>query len=885
MIRKLVIHKLNFFLLFFSWSFFCFSQNNSLAQIQQKAKNALKNEQKDSAFYYDQLLLKEAEKQDSAEYKHNAYVQLGDLYYKQNKKDEALKNYYNALRIAKETKDLLKQARVLNVIAGFYYEEKSNAEALRLYREELVCRQKIGDSIILTHTYLNLSTVFRKFKEFDSAVAMLNKAKTITAKKRDKKLPAYLYEAIAAYYFSLYTKVEPIVSYRDSAEVNWKKAYKLWKSIGLPDNAIQPLFNLGYVYYTKQDYKQALENYLQVKSIIDSLNIPSKKITLYGNLGELYYDMGNFKEAADLFRAVHEINDSLQKDELKKYAIKTEKQYQLENKDKTILEQKLELSQNQKQIYFYILLFITALVIAIAIFIYFAFKRNVSKKVNEAKEKFFSNVMHEVRTPLSMIQAPLKTLRPKINDEEGKYYLDLAERNINRLNELINQMLDVSKIESAAYKLSPSVGNLDLFFSELVFNFEKLALEKNINFISSIQLTTSVLVYDKDALEKLVSNLLSNAIKYTAANGTVGITVCAEDAQEKVKLSIDVWDTGIGIAKNEQVKIFDRFFRSDRSSSKVAGVGIGLSLVKDLVAAFKGKIEFTSEEKKGTTFHVELLLNHPEVTPTEQLEAYSKEDKPLVLLVEDDTDIIEFLSTFLISRNYSVIKAQNGIAANALLLNMSPDMIITDLMMEGMDGLTFVKQVRSNKGLDHIPIIVLSAKASGQTRVEVLNAGAHAFIAKPFLPEELFSVISNQIELLAHQKNELQKNIQSQKPDLKAEDKFSSIEPYTQKLFDLIFKHLDNSELSVELLADLMATNRSHFQRKIKKLTGYSPSELIKLVRLQKAKEFLLAKKGNITEVSDLCGFSSQSYFTKCFSQHFGYSPTQIFDHHELPKG
>ncbi|MCE3260670.1 MAG: integral rane sensor hybrid histidine kinase, partial [Bacteroidetes bacterium] len=386
----------------------------------------------------------------------------------------------------------------------------------------------------------------------------------------------------------------------------------------------------------------------------------------------------------------------------------------------------------------------------------------------------------------------------------------------------------------------------------------------------------ALLVYDKDALEKIITNLLSNAIKYTKPKGSVGLNIHSEDKEDLSLLSIEVWDTGIGIPQAEQSRIFDRFFRSESSVNKASGVGIGLSLVKDLVDAHEGKISFTSEPGKGTRFVVELQLKRP-AQIEEGVVAVSENEKPLILLIEDDEDILEFVGS-LFKTKYEVVKARNGNLAKMLLKNITPDLIVTDLMMDEMDGLTFIKEIKANKGLNHIPVIVLSAKSSGQTRVETLNAGAQAFISKPFLPEELNSVITNQIELITRIKKEFKSKVETQTPDQTPEEKFSSSEPYTQKLFDLIFKQLDNPELSVESLADQMATNRSHFQRKIKSLTGYSPSELIKLIRLEKSLQFLLAKKGNITEVAYMSGFSSQSYFTKCFTQHFGYSPTQALE-------
>jgi two-component system, sensor histidine kinase ChiS len=873
------------------------AQNERLTRLSDKMKRTYKSGQGDSALFYSRQLFAEAEKAGSAKYQVRAEFYKAKVLAEGHRLKEAFDAYFLALRKSRESGETEQEGHILEDIAQLYFEQRNYPEARRFFQEQISHRLRAGDSVKLANTLLNISMLYRRSEGYDSAAVLLERVRKIAFAKKDSMLLAHYFDSHAGYFFSVFVEGNKINDYgndpdlwnrnfkftnlRDSAEIYWQKAFSIWRAEKHIQHAIQPLFNLGYLYHTKKDRARALKHYLAASQIADSLHLDAKRISLYGNLAELYYDMASYRQSADFFRKYLELKDSVQKSELKAYSVQLEKQYQLENKSQTILKQELELSrknekinQQRKQIYFYLLIFIVLLFALAAIVFYINFNKRVNRKIDEAKEKFFTNIMHEIRTPLSMIQAPLKTLKPKLNDEESRYYIQLAEKNVFRLNELINQMLDVSRMQNSSYRLNESVGTLALFFSDIIHSFEKLATEKNISFVSEISGGDALLIYDKDALEKILSNLLSNAIKYTPNNGTVGLTVNREDGDEASRLLMDVWDTGIGIPKQEQAKVFDRFFRSGKSANKTSGVGIGLSLVKDLVTAHKGNIVFTSEENKGSRFTVELILKHPEKPGTVPPQL-SEGNKPVILLIEDDMDILDFTGNFLRSKNLETVKAKNGKEAKTLLKNITPDLIVTDLMMDELDGLSFIKEIRSNKGLNHIPVIVLSAKSAGQTRVEVLSAGAQAFLSKPFLPEELFSVISNQLELISKIRKELKGRIEAPEADLAPEKKFSSSEPYTQKLFDLIFKNLDNSELSVEILADLMATNRSHFQRKIKSLTGYSPSELVKFIRLEKSKEFLLAKKGNITEVAYMCGFSSQSYFTKCFTQHFGYSPTQ----------
>ncbi|MCE3226291.1 MAG: integral rane sensor hybrid histidine kinase [Bacteroidetes bacterium] len=875
-----------------------FAQEVSLKQLSALARNSYAGEDYDSALYYSGRMVARAEKVDSTKYIIRGHYIQGNIYLERKNTKDALEHLFTALKVCKKVKNEIEyEGYILNRIGSIYFTQKNYAAAKSFFKEEVQLKHMSGDSVKVANALLNMSAQYWRLGEYDSAAILLKRAGIIAANQGDSILMANYVSTHANYFFGKFLKENNLIktdgnlmwkdnykstNLRDSAEYYWKRALKLWSVIGGPEDMINPLFNLGYSYQTRRAHQAALNNYLIAKKIADSLKMTGKKLTLYGNIAEVYYDLGKYKESADNLRILFELKDSLQEKEISNYSEKLARQYQMET-NRTLVEQDLrlnlqnsEIAEQQKRIYLYVLIFIVLILVIIGIMVYINFNKRVTKKVEEAKEKFFTNIMHEIRTPLSMIQAPLKTLKPKVQDEESLYYINLAEKNVVRLNELINQMLDVSKIDSATYKLNKTVGNLDLFLKETITSFEKLATEKDINFISSVNLSDTLLVFDKDALEKIITNLLSNAIKYTKAKGSVGLNFNSEEKEDSSKLTIEVWDTGIGIPISEQPKIFDRFFRSESSINKASGVGIGLSLVKDLVDAYGGKINFTSEENKGTKFVVELTLKHPEQL-AEQVAVSAESDKALIMLIEDDEDILDFVGNLLKSQ-YEIVKARNGNLAKMLLKNITPDLIVTDLMMDELDGLSFIKEIKTNKGLNHIPVIVLSAKSSGQTRVEVLNAGAQAFMTKPFLPEELNSVITNQIELITGIKKEFKSKVETEKPDQTPEEKFSSSEPYTQKLFDLIFKQLDNSELSVESLADQMATNRSHFQRKIKSLTGYSPSELIKLIRLEKSKQFLLAKKGNITEVAYMCGFSSQSYFTKCFTQHFGYSPTQAVE-------
>lgn len=838
-----------------------------------------KSKQFDSALAACNRLLSEAEKQSDLFYVISAYNTKASIYLSTNKTKEGIELFYKTLKLCKDPIYNKQKAYIYNKLGTLNYDQGNIAVAKAQFRAEIDIRKAIGDLIPLANCYINLSSIHRALKEYDSSAVYLGEAARVVNTTKNQELSGYYYNAKAIHFHSYYRR-DSLEAQLDSALQNYKYSLNIWLKLGNKKEAFRPLFNLGHAYHAKKQYLKALEYYKAAQEIIESLSLVREKITVYGNMSELYYDMKEYKQSADLFRKYIEIKDSVQKAEVKSYALELDKQYETEKQKELIqaqkleiAEQELELSRQSRRIYFALFMIVLIVAIAVLIFIYFNFRKKVKQETEEAKKKFFANVVHEIRTPLSMIQAPLKVLKTRHSSEDDQYNIAIAERNINRLNELVNQMLDISKLESTRYNLNETFGSLELFFTQIVHNYNKIAAEKNIILLHHFNFQNKLALFDKDALEKITGNLLSNAIKYTPANRQVGVDVYTEEAEQGIRLTLTVWDAGVGIPAKDQEKIFTRFYRSNATATTTKGVGIGLSLVKDLVDLLQGTIDMQSKEGNGSTFTVKLILKEG----TEKSSATGKvinENFPLVLLVEDDTEILNFNSNYLSKNGLSVMKTRNGKAALELIDKTLPDIIITDLMMPEMDGATLLKAIRNNENTDHIPVIVLSAKASPESRVEVLKLGAQAYVAKPFLPDELFTLVANQLEILSKKKNDFKEQIAT--PEKKAEEKYVGTEPYTQKLFSLIFKHLDDPDLSVEKLADMMATNRSHFQRKVKAMTGISPSDLIRTIRLEKSKEFLLSKKGNVTEVAYQSGFSSQSYFTKCFTQHFGISPTQM---------
>lgn len=792
---------------------------------------------------------------------------------KQEKK--AVDLYFAALAQCRQPGDSAERAHILGEIGYIYFAQGRYAESKNYYRQEIALLSRIQGKDSVGNQLINLAVMHQSLGEYDSSALALAQVREILSHTHDSAMTGYyLFNMGALYTFR---------SKPDSARILYLQAYDVWKALNNQAQLFKVTFNLGYYYYQKKNFNEAIKYYHLSEAAANQFGSKKDVAHVYGTMAESYAAMGDYRNAYNNLYRYATMNDSLYQSDVNNYILELDTRYQAARSRETIQEQELKLRaanlsvQEQKNnVLIAIIILIGALAFGGAAFVYLTFRSRVQREVDEAKSKFFANVAHEIRTPLSMIQAPLEAARAKTTDAALQTQLDIATRNTVRLNELITQMLDISKLDAARYALHPTAGNITDFVSGLAKQYHAQATEKGITFSAACDDYDLTVLFDRDALEKVISNLAGNAIKYTPAGGAAGIECAVLDKENAPVLQIVVWDSGLGIPASEHQQIFDRFYRSSsRRADGTKGVGIGLSLVRELVLLMNGTLTVTSDVGKGATFTVTCPLATHVASGTGEIPG--QENQQTILLVEDDADILSFNKTLLEEDAYNVWTATNGTEAQNLLSEALPDIVITDLMMPVTDGMALLSAIRANAAWSHLPVIILSAKASLPARVEGMVGGAQAYLAKPFSPAELKALIKNQLSLLADQKARYQ--AKSADPALPVPERFAGTDPFTQQCYKLINEHLDDAQLSVERLAELMNINRSHFQRKIKTLTGYSPSELIKTIRLERAKDMLLRKEGNITEVAYATGFTSQSYFTRCFTEHFGYPPSQASAH------
>ncbi|MBP9152480.1 MAG: response regulator [Flavobacteriales bacterium] len=519
------------------------------------------------------------------------------------------------------------------------------------------------------------------------------------------------------------------------------------------------------------------------------------------------------------------------------------------------------------------------------------------KQLDLVKSDFFSNVTHEFRTPLTLILGHLEQVIPTIKDEQAKKELIVVKRNAKILEKLINQLLDIAKIEADKMDLDLRHGNIVPFMDEIHRSFVSLSLRKGVGLKFNADEETINMDFDPDKIELIFFNLLSNAFKFTD-NGEVSLKVGLAQKDGKDYCKLVVQDTGIGIVDNQVDKVFDRFYQSENSRwRKNKGTGIGLALVKDLVDLHNGKIELKSISGVGTEIVILLPLEQisvkaqadmdiPVLDPIDpdlevtvdfepQKQTLTEEEisaQNIVLVIEDNDDIRNFLRLTL-EPKYRVFEAVDGEKGIEKATEIIPDVIICDVMMPGKDGFEVTKILKKQEKTSHVPIIILTAKAGVENRIAGLETGADAYVPKPFSSEELHARVKNLIENRIKLKEKYSRTLLV-KPQVASEP--SMEEKFLLRVKGVVDKHLDDEHFSVEELSKEVGMSRAQLHRKLIALTGVSASRFVRNYRLEHAYQLLQNKVGTVSEIAYRVGYSSPAYFTKCFTEDYGISPSQV---------
>ena len=519
-------------------------------------------------------------------------------------------------------------------------------------------------------------------------------------------------------------------------------------------------------------------------------------------------------------------------------------------------------------------------------------------EIDRIKTHFFTDIAHEIRTPLSLILGPLESIsKDGISGKRIPGMIEIMKRNTQRLANLVNQLLDISRLDAGKMKITLMEDDIVRCIRILVYEFLSLAESKQIKFIADLPDMIFNTLFDRDKIEKIITNLLSNAFKYTPRNGTVHCIVRIEKGDQSVTpfLMIRVIDTGHGIGKEHQMRIFDRFYRVEGHHETAGyGTGIGLSIVQEFVLLLHGKIKVDSIPDKGSDFSVIIPLGKDHLSPEDYVitkfqpsitenqaivvrpefpESETGKGVPMsrmsLLIIEDNEELRTFIKQTL-DNEYVILEAENGRFGLNIAFTMMPDLVVTDIMMPDIDGLELCTILKKDERTSHIPIIMLTAKATPEDKIAGLKTGADDYIVKPFNIIELTTRISNLLLIrnklkLKYSKFGLLEN--KNKPAESVDDRFML------HVLDIIHSRISDYSFDVSILIENLGMSKTHLTRKLKILTGWSPGTLIRNIRLEKAAELILDKAGNITQIANMVGFSNPSNFTKAFRNYFGISP------------
>ena len=520
-------------------------------------------------------------------------------------------------------------------------------------------------------------------------------------------------------------------------------------------------------------------------------------------------------------------------------------------------------------------------------------KVKVEQQVTDIKLRFFTNISHELRTPLTLIIAPVENiLQTERISQNVRSQLEIVQSNSQRMLRMVNQLLEFRKVQNQKMKLKVQQTLLSNLVEETSMNFKKEAYDKHIHFEIINKASDSTVWVDRGRMDTILWNLLSNAFKFTPAGKNIRVVI--DDKPGFVILSVQ--DEGIGIAPDKRNILFERFSSNNEiNNANTTGTGIGMNLTKELVDLHHGYIEVESEVGKGTTItvllhtgkehfgsDVEFLTDDTTVSkalvePTledrlQSIEQDSQDGKRTILIADDSQDMRNFLVNIM-SRDYHVETACDGAEAKKIILSKPIDLVITDLMMPNVDGLELTQFIKKNPEYDYIPVIMLTAKMAIESRLQALQYGADDYVTKPFEPEYIRARVHNilvQREQLEQSYRQRLMRLEPQKTD----DQVPG-DAFLAKLLDVMDRQMDNNTLTVDELVEEMGMGRTVFFNKLKSMTGLSPVEFIREMRIKRAAQLLEERKFNITEVTYMVGMNDSRYFAKCFKNTYGVTPSE----------
>lgn len=771
---------------------------------------------------------------------------------------------------------------------GDVYSTLGKVEEARVYQEQaLAIFNTSNNEFKQNFIFSKLASIEAQDKNYKKAINYLLES---IAYYKDKKFPineGICYTLLSDVYFESNQIDEAILAGQKGIDLNKRNNYDYGLFLALVSQS-KILYEHGN--YGKSNELAleaealglALKNFSNLKPVYERLYLNSERLDDFENA---YKYSKEHKRVSDTLVAIQNIRDAKELEAQYKNTQQKQEIQLLQSQKELVEEQK----RNQRNLLYAIIGFV--FLAGLVLFILLRNRQKTNQKLKELdtlKSNFFTNISHEFRTPLTLISGPIeKQLENTRLDNTDRKDLEMVQRNSKRLLDLVDQLLDLSKLESGNLNLQVREGDISLLLKSLTAAFQYKAEKANLNYVVDIQDYESGW-FDADAIEKIVLNLLSNAFKYVPKQGMIRFSSAISNGMLEMQIEND---GAIGGAKNMDT-VFNRFYQEDDHAD---GVGIGLALVKELVALYRGTVAVENTVNKTVLFTIMLPVEKHQFSENEILQTTSEDiatmkpivsettiavgeldieldaDAPILLVVEDNEDIRTFVKSAFESE-YRVLEAENGFEGIKLAIETIPDIIISDIMMPKVDGMELCQTLKSDERTSHIPIILLTAKVEEQAQYEGLEMGADDYVLKPFKTKLLQTRVKNMVNSRKQLRNRY-----SQEVVLKPRDiSISRIEEnFIEKLNAILDEHLTDSNFSTEEFSKLLSMSRMQLHRKIKALTGFTASEFVRSQRLHLAATLLKKSDVNVSEICYQVGFNNHSYFTKCFKEAFGCLPSE----------
>lgn len=768
-------------------------------------------------------------------------------------------------------------------------------DAEKLFREVMKYEISEDNPREQAINYANLGAIFEANLQYDSAYAYYQKSMELSkVAKSDIGIGhaqldfGELYEKEGKY---------------DLAKMEYEKAYELMDKTSNKYNWLEACLSIARIHLITSNYAK-FNNYIQ---LAENTANELKSLEHLAAIYKLKYDynlrQGNTQLALQNFTQHIALQDSVRG--IQKATCYMEIRLGHEHNKNALQLQQMEatnkMKQKQRLHTIYVAWLITILSLMILVALYYAYRlrtrsNKILKKLESARSDFFTKVTHEFRTPLTVIQGLNKQIQEKkdLSEKEKIVFREAIERQSNNLLNLVSLLLDIARLKRGSDNPQWKRGDIVAYLHMTAETFRIYASEKGITLLFYSNIDAQEIDFIPSYIDKIINNIISNAIKHTSAGGKIEFIVNKTERHDNINIHIS--DTGEGISEEDLELIFDFFYQSPHSKN-TSGTGIGLAFTKMMVEKMRGKIVVESKVGKGTMFTITLPLKNKRISyipplkdiekqidvmadkkdkatnnETDILEQKDSIEKPLILIVEDNKDVTIYLKA-LLEDKYNVITAWNGEEGIIVAEKHIPDLVITDLMMPVKDGYQFASEMKQNRLLSHIPIIMLTAKTTDEDRIKGLRFGVEAYICKPFLHEELLLLIENIFEKRRVLKEKYMKAIIRSGSESKLHNDANM--KFMQNVNAIIHAEIKNPELNSTYIAAQMAMSVSQLSRKINGITGYPTISYVLQLKLSKAKKMLEVKNVSITEVSDACGFYYVSYFSRVFKKEFGLPPSE----------